>query len=567
MDRPDISVWDIRSPHLPACILKGHSDICTGISWIDSIVSSSSKDSSLNADRSSKFLNVNQHIASIQKDGKILIQDLRNGYFPRQHITSSIVTVSSRGHLAYQRSNIFRGDPLHLFVSTDSGSDDIDRLSKKLTQVGSLFRENKKLFGLNLSDRIIDEKVQNDYSEYMDTYAEQKASSEIIKHPKVSLPQKDVIRRPSYPGISSRIQLKSNKQIQKDISNVTINSSSSIIDPSKNYHANNSSDIPGDKASLPIGQVFVGLANIRTFSSANEISHGLKGGGAEGGAFDPAIISLLAKNYVLGNEETQIEMNKFEEELNFFKDDYFDSVETDISESLVRAKSACLNNLHVARSVGLKEHALYWEALLNLMPALIESNHHNESKNIFSLTPDFPIYLATDLVASQLKEFLDKGDCQHFVAFSEVLRNCQLISVVLSSSPEITSLKQREAYMMYLDTLKKLELFNEANVILKFSNDEYLSQLNRASTLLHINCAKCGKEISDGTTVSTEPNSSGSWCNKCKITVGLCMFCYRLVSGVYIWCPVCSHGGHKECLKKWFSSYSTCPSGCGHPCF
>jgi len=38
------------------------------------------------------------------------------------------------------------------------------------------------------------------------------------------------------------------------------------------------------------------------------------------------------------------------------------------------------------------------------------------------------------------------------------------------------------------------------------------------------------------------------------------------VSGLYVWCQGCAHGGHLSHLKKWFSENEQCPIGCGHKC-
>jgi WD40 repeat protein len=54
------------------------------------------------------FLGVYQHILSVGKDGKCIVQDLRNGYFPRQHLSRTVASISSRGHMAFQRSDISR---------------------------------------------------------------------------------------------------------------------------------------------------------------------------------------------------------------------------------------------------------------------------------------------------------------------------------------------------------------------------------------------------------------------------------------------------------------------------
>ena len=148
-DRGDVSVWAVNMSNIPVCILKGHSnEACTGISWIDTPISSSSSSSSSsisppssstnsskklnmkgatisrvdNALPSSTFptssttskgyseewLDVHQHILSSGKDGRLMVQDLRNGLFPRQHIARAMATISSNGHVAYQRGRVSR---------------------------------------------------------------------------------------------------------------------------------------------------------------------------------------------------------------------------------------------------------------------------------------------------------------------------------------------------------------------------------------------------------------------------------------------------------------------------
>lgn len=63
-------------------------------------------------------LNVYQHILSSGKDGCLLVQDLRNGTFPRQHIARAVVSISSKGHVAYQRGEVSRADQVRhvLFI-------------------------------------------------------------------------------------------------------------------------------------------------------------------------------------------------------------------------------------------------------------------------------------------------------------------------------------------------------------------------------------------------------------------------------------------------------------------
>jgi hypothetical protein len=128
-DRGEVSVWDVNMPNIPVCILRGHSgETCTGIAWLDTPASCPVTPSVGGPDKSkgtrgsflrrkeatpvtppvkseSTYLGV--YLCS-GKDGQLLIQDLRNGIFPRQHIARSVTTISSRGHVAFQRGDVSR---------------------------------------------------------------------------------------------------------------------------------------------------------------------------------------------------------------------------------------------------------------------------------------------------------------------------------------------------------------------------------------------------------------------------------------------------------------------------
>lgn len=126
-DRGEISVWAVNMPNIPVCVLKGHSnEACTGIFWLDTPVSEPEKALVAGPEKSKggfmqrkettpvvkkgepKWLGVHQHILSSGKDGKLIVQDLRNGTFPRQHIARAVAVISSMGHVAYQRGEVSR---------------------------------------------------------------------------------------------------------------------------------------------------------------------------------------------------------------------------------------------------------------------------------------------------------------------------------------------------------------------------------------------------------------------------------------------------------------------------
>lgn len=53
-------------------------------------------------------MGVFQHIASIGKDRRVLVHDIRAGYFPMHHVNSGVVAFSSLGHVAYHRGHVDR---------------------------------------------------------------------------------------------------------------------------------------------------------------------------------------------------------------------------------------------------------------------------------------------------------------------------------------------------------------------------------------------------------------------------------------------------------------------------
>ena len=630
VDRGDVSIWDLSSPHLPISILQGHTDVCTGFSWLDTCMNDvESPEYRLLTRRTTKkkvsdesaknFIGTNQHIISVQKDGKVLVQDLRNGYFARQHVASSLISISSRGHVACQRNHVFRGDTLGLFVSTDSGHDEIDTLAKSLKEVPALFEEQEEKYGMPLMNRVIADKEAGSYTNisFLQSHTpftakpvtsspslveiEDKSSDESknFLNSYSSNPDPASLSRIRNASFRKRLKLKPktnnstplspNKDEKLSASRLSKRKSNAYGESHGTHLIRRDSIEINASHSTHAGPVFIGLANVKNLSSAREICHGPKGGAAEGGAFDPAVVMFLARAYSMGRVgETHIHLDdeKGQNGNDVYINEYLLALRKDESSALGNmeavevAKAACKRNYSVAKNVGLRSHAAQWEALLVLLPALIgESTTSiiagNKGDNFFgsvdglSSTQPFPLSLAANLVGSQLMEFLEKGDCQHFVVWCEILRNSGLLNTVISTIPEIGPSRQREAYVMYIDLLTKLELFDSVGIILKYSKDEYISELNRKGSVLLIACAKCGKELPDGT-INVQGNASfqGSWCAQCKTSVGMCAVCNKFVSGMFTWCPICCHGGHSSCLRKWFSGGTnrTCPSGCGHRC-
>lgn len=132
----NISIWNLHVPHYPVCVLRSHGVDSSGttFAWIDtpafqpvgqpgaSNTSSSSTSSkyggvggtqqttsterNITIDDTAKCADVCKigyyhHILSVNKTGKIILQDIRNGYFIQQHRGYAMSVISAAGAIAH----------------------------------------------------------------------------------------------------------------------------------------------------------------------------------------------------------------------------------------------------------------------------------------------------------------------------------------------------------------------------------------------------------------------------------------------------------------------------------
>lgn len=472
----EIAVWNITVSNIPACILKGHNEqAVVDFEWLDTTLSL--------PNGSRKFLNYYQHVISASKDEKVVVQDTRCGYFPHQHIASSVAAISSNGHVCFAKSQVNRSDLLSLTVN-------------KLTrEAQGLFVENEANFGMQFSNAPLDTSIGG------------------------------------LGGSGS-----------------------------------------GDKkaSQCGTGQLYVGLADINDLNQAREIRKDAERG-LEGALFDPAMVSLLARNYKLGNKlhDSEVASSVVAPEVNNISKVNWN----DVLEPPHNILQICEHNLKTAAMAGLHSRVTVWESLLILLPSIIArysngaykvkgSNQFMLDDVALALHADTTLGVSfdVDLMGKLLNELLDSGDCQHFVVLCEILRNTGfgILNVFVAEKKIVSERRKQEAYLAYLDLLSKLQLHCSANTIIKSSDVENISRLSMQGVMMHSACAKCGKELPD--------NVPLAWCAKCAKCASICHICHKPVRGLYHWCPVCCHGGHIECTRKWFNLHKTCASGCGHDC-
>ena len=243
--------------------------------------------------------------------------------------------------------------------------------------------------------------------------------------------------------------------------------------------------------------------------------------------FDPALISLLARYYSLAHENIHL-TNRTNLNEHIARTSSTDSLPL---KHFGIAINACETNYKVAKAAGLYSRESMWNSLISLIPSPVSvANNCMDLMNI--LNHPFEIPLAEETIATLLVELLDGGDSQHFVVLAEILKKTNILQS-LCLKVNITDYRVRQAYLAYIDLLTKLQLFCEANEIIKASDDVYISSLSKQGVEIHTKCGKCNKELM---------KTNGAWCLKCTRYAAICSVCNMPVKGLLHWCPVCSHG-------------------------
>lgn len=298
--------------------------------------------------------------------------------------------------------------------------------------------------------------------------------------------------------------------------------------------------------------------------------------------FDPMIITLFAKYLRTGLDHSTINMRNISNECQMI------DVVIDI----------CSWNYNVAQSVNCGIRAALWSNLIVLLPTLVQyafqlsnpvATHPLVGTRVSLSLPNVPVTnklsgdsattnskkdldvsLAPqiiDVIQALLLQLMDQGDVQHTVICHEILIYCKVAPLIMNNQNkgELTMNRMKEAYSVYIALLQRLNLYAIANVLVKHSHDVDLTTYSRTDTLMHVSCGKCEKEIAEPTTTSDTPPPV--WCMRCNLCVTICSVCQQPIRGLLHWCPVCSHGAHLECHKRWFEAGNvSCPTGCGHNC-
>lgn len=156
--------------------------------------------------------------------------------------------------------------------------------------------------------------------------------------------------------------------------------------------------------------------------------------------------------------------------------------------------------------------------------------------------PDF----RREAVEDMLEQLAEAGDVQTCVALLSVLR----------PHVDVAAERSRLWFSSYVELLHRHQLNSCAAHALRLSADDTVKQMHQKSNVISVACPHCRRPSS----------TTGPMCKDCNRIMTQCSVCQQRVSGLYIWCQGCGHGGHLQHLEEWFSQHSVCPTGCLHQC-
>lgn len=152
------------------------------------------------------------------------------------------------------------------------------------------------------------------------------------------------------------------------------------------------------------------------------------------------------------------------------------------------------------------------------------------------------------LVCDMLYFYVEQGDVQMvvfvFIIFGEWV--CK----------DIDEQIQEYWYIFYIDLLQCFCFWNVFNEVVKLSISCIVSCFNQVFIILYVNCSYCKWFM-----------SSWGWvCDRCYCCVSMCVVCYYVVKGLFVWCQGCSYGGYLQYIMKWLEGSFYCFVGCGYFC-
>mmetsp|Transcript_11572 Transcript_11572/g.14462 ORF Transcript_11572/g.14462 Transcript_11572/m.14462 type:complete len:588 (-) Transcript_11572:817-2580(-) len=222
--------------------------------------------------------------------------------------------------------------------------------------------------------------------------------------------------------------------------------------------------------------------------------------------------------------------------------------------------AVCRYNAAVANSLRFTGHTRMWNMIASILQGIEDTSSKAKNLSIPNNAMSFILY---PTLQSLLMERADASDVQTCVVICEVMevvtkQQHNSVSVLV---PGLDLLLVRQWYISYIDLLQQMCLFSHAASLIGNCQDPEIGKLNQTSTTIHESCPTCNKPLQNGKKA----------CKTCRKKIGFCFLCHEPVTGIFVMCPGCGHGGHLDHALEWFGDldnkyHELCPTGCGHKC-
>ncbi|KAI8319958.1 hypothetical protein GQ54DRAFT_278625 [Martensiomyces pterosporus] len=157
------------------------------------------------------------------------------------------------------------------------------------------------------------------------------------------------------------------------------------------------------------------------------------------------------------------------------------------------------------------------------------------------------------LVMQSCEYYADHGDVQTAVTVALLMRKFIRLQNWATAEPW---------FLSYVDQLDQYCEFAAATEILLAAPFESVRDTIMTRNSIAMDCSHCRS------TLVALPETGLTFCVECKRLANSCVVCEQPVSGRFVWCQGCGHGGHSDHLTSWFEEMkqTVCPAGCGHRC-
>ncbi|KAH9088883.1 hypothetical protein Ae201684P_013096 [Aphanomyces euteiches] len=527
-----INLWDTQRPFVPLACMHGHADIVSDFQWIDTPrvqLSTNPSDSTSDVEGCDYW----QHVIACSKDKTLTLHSLADSVKPHQSMHTVALTMNTEGQIV-------------------SSHDAIDRSCSSLN-IHQHEHASNPLFSVASTTVAMQRNARK-----------VKSAANLVQMPRMS----------SFKAPT-----------RKNTSSGSLPSVQASFASNEPVHHNTTLDSP-----IPPPQGMVSVASFKNSVSYQEFRDVLDG---------KSVLSLLA------NDRITPQIFGFDEQVFRF-----------LARSYVlydeSFQQMCTQNAKVASVAGCSHLSKTWMILQLLYEkrttayhkdaTLMDSentdtqwfNQHpsstQTSKLLAQLDEVNPMHgvdaypydevkdTSTEALQAQqasaqsvdisrvqdtlLKELLDyyceAGDVQSCATIAAAMNTVTNIELIMGKG------WLQQVYMHYIDLLHQLQLYSIANYLVKNCPDLGIRQMNMKATTIYTSCSKCGKTI-DPLPPKVAKVCQKSLCTQC-FNITYCSICQLPASGLFVWCPVCSHGGHLQHMQDWFATQQVCPTGCSHVC-